>query len=410
LTGAILDVSLTRSEFPALHQSVGGAPLTYLDNAATTQRPTSVIEAVSAFYSQDNANVHRGVHQLSQRATKLYEDARADLARWINARSEGEVVFTSGCTEALNLVAASWGATSLGPGDTVLASTMEHHSNIVPWQMAAERTGATLEAVPVTDAVELDLDWLRGRLAQGGVKAVAVKAVCNVSGTVNPIAEVARLAHEHGAIVVVDGAQALAHEVVDVQAWGADFAAFTAHKAYGPMGAGALYGRAELLTAMPPFHTGGGMVRGVSFEKTSFAEPPERFEAGTPNVSGAVGFAEAIRFLGRIGVEAAARQERCLARQAEEALTDLGGVHIHGKARDKAGIVSFTMDAAHPHDVGTILDQYGVAVRTGHHCCMPLMARLGVPATTRASFACYNTSEDVGRLVDAVRKVKELFR
>lgn len=405
-----LDVSATRSEFPALSQTFGGVPLAYLDNAATTQRPQRVIDAVSAFYSQDNANVHRGVHQLSLRASKAFEDARATLAKWINATSENEVAFTAGCTEALNLVAFSWGSTNLAEGDTVLVSTMEHHSNIVPWQQAAARTGATVEPIPVSDAVELDLEWLTERLKKGGVKAVAVKAVCNVSGTVNPIREIARLAHEHGAVIVVDAAQALAHQKVDVKDWDADFVAFTSHKAYGPMGIGALYGKAELLAAMPPYHTGGGMVRGVSFEKTSFAEPPERFEAGTPNVSGAVGFAEAVRFLQRVGVEAIARHEQCLARDAEERLAEIGGVHIHGAAIEKAGIVSFTMDDAHPHDVGTILDQFGVAVRTGHHCCMPLMTRLGVPATTRASFACYNSAADVDQLVEAVRKVKEIFR
>ena len=405
-----LDVSTTRAEFPALHQDVAGVPLTYLDNAATTQRPQRVIDAVVAFYSQDNANVHRGVHQLSQRATKLYEDARATLARWIGAASRDEVVFASGCTEALNLVASSWGGANLGSGDTLLVSTMEHHSNIVPWQVAAVRAGASIEPIPISDSVELDMDWLAARLAQGGVKAVAVKSVCNVSGTVNPIADVARLAHAHGAVIVVDAAQALAHLKVDVQAWDADFVAFTAHKAYGPMGIGALYGKAALLAAMPPYQTGGGMVRGVTFEKTNFAEPPERFEAGTPNVSGAVGFAEAVRFLQRVGVEAAARHESCLAREAEERLVALKGVTVHGAAKQKAGIVSFTIEGVHPHDIGTVLNEYGVAVRTGHHCCMPLMHRLGVSATTRASFACYNTAQDVDALVGAVEKVKEMFR
>jgi cysteine desulfurase/selenocysteine lyase len=404
-----LDVSSTRAEFPALHQSVSGVPLTYLDNAATTQKPQSVIDSVDEFYEQDNANVHRGVHQLSQRATKAYEDARAALANWIGAASDAEVVFTKGCTEGLNLVAASWGGSNLQGNDTVLVSTMEHHSNIVPWQMTAERTGAKVEPIPITDAVELDLEWLAARLAKGGVKAVAVKSVCNVSGTVNPIKEVARLAHEHGALIVVDAAQGLAHQKVSVQDWDADFVAFTAHKAYGPMGIGALYGRKALLENMPPYQTGGGMVRGVTFEKTNFAEPPERFEAGTPNVAGAIGFATAIDFLERVGVEAMARHENCLAKLAEERLSEIPGLKIHGKAKHKAGIVSFTMTEAHPHDVGTVLDQYGVAVRTGHHCCMPLMARLGVPATTRASFACYNNTTDVENLFNAVIKVKELF-
>jgi cysteine desulfurase/selenocysteine lyase len=404
-----LDVSSTRAEFPALHQSVSGIPLTYLDNAATTQKPQCVIDSVDEFYEHDNANVHRGVHQLSQRATKAYEDSRASVARWINAASEAEVVFTKGCTEGLNLVAASWGGPNLKGGDTVLVSTMEHHSNIVPWQMIAERTGAKVEPIPVSDAVELDLEWLAARLKKGDVKAVAVKSVCNVSGTVNPVAEVARLAHGHGALIVVDAAQALAHQTLDVQALDADFVSFTAHKAYGPMGIGALYARKALLEAMPPYQTGGGMVRGVTFEKTNFAEPPERFEAGTPNVAGAIGFASAIEFLGRVGVEAAARHERCLAELAEERLGEIQGLRIHGAAKHKAGIVSFTMAEAHPHDVGTVLDQYGVAVRTGHHCCMPLMQRLGVPATTRASFACYNNEADVQSLVAAVVKVKELF-
>ncbi len=403
-----LDVSITKAEFPALHQTIAGSPLVYLDNAATTQRPRSVLAAVEAFYSQDNANVHRGVHQLSQRATKAYEEARATLARWIGAHPS-EVVFTKGCTEALNLVAFSWGGSNLAEGDTVLVSTMEHHSNIVPWQMIAESSGAKVEPIPVSDSVELDLEWLERRLKKGRVKAVAVKAVCNVSGTVNPIAEVARLAHNSGAIIVVDAAQALAHESINVRDWDADFVALTAHKAYGPMGIGALYGSSDLLDRMPPYQTGGGMVRGVTFAKTNFADPPERFEAGTPNVGGAVGFAAAIDFLARIGVERAAKHERELARIAEESLAEVEGVTIYGQSHDKAGIVSFSMAAAHPHDIGTVLNEFGVAVRTGHHCCMPLMDRLGVAATTRASFACYNTKEDVVALTDAVHKVQEIF-
>jgi cysteine desulfurase/selenocysteine lyase len=402
-----LDVSATRSEFPALHQSFSGVPLTYLDNAATTQKPRSVLSAVDAFYSHDNANVHRGDHQLSLRATTAYEDARSTVARWIGARAASEIVFTKGCTEAINLIAATWKPS--GPGRTVLATTMEHHSNLVPWQMAAERTGSKIEAVPVSEAVEIDLDWLESRLAQGDVEIVAVKSVCNVSGTINPIKQIADMAHRHGAKIVVDAAQGLAHQRIDVKDWDADFVALTAHKAYGPMGIGALYGKSELLEKLPPYQTGGGMVRGVSFEKTNFAESPERFEAGTPNVGGAVGFGAAIGFIESTGVEAMARHESCLARQAEERLEEIPGLKIHGKTERKAGIVSFTMSDAHPHDVGTVLDQYGVAVRTGHHCCMPLMKRLGVPAVTRASFACYNTEEDVAALVAAVHKVKEMF-
>lgn len=403
-----LDISATRAEFPALHQNVSGAPLAYLDNAATTQRPKAVLKAIEDFYSKDNANVHRGVHLLSQRATKVYEGARSVVAGWIGA-DPSELVFTKGCTESLNLVAASWGGSNLEEGDVVLVSTMEHHSNIVPWQQTVDRLGARVEPIPVTDSVEIDLDWLRARLGKGGVKVVAVKAVCNVTGTINPVREIADAAHSHGAIVVIDAAQALAHQKISVRDWDADFIALSAHKAYGPMGVGALYGRAALLTAMPPYQTGGGMVRGVSFAKTNFAEPPERFEAGTPNVAGAVGFAAAIAFLGRIGVRGAALHERALAAQAQEGLMSIDGLKIQGAAPERAGIVSFTMDDAHPHDIGTILNEYGVAVRTGHHCCMPLMERLGVSATTRASFACYNTTEDVEALVAAVKRVKEIF-
>jgi len=403
-----LDVAQTRSEFPALHQEVAGRSLVYLDNAATNQRPLAVLDAVTDFYRRDNSNVHRGVHTLSLRATDRFEAARHTVADWINAADWREVIFTKGCTESLNLVAGSWGRANLGEGDVVLVSTMEHHSNLVPWQIVAEQTGAKVEPIPVSDSVELDMEWLADRL-DGTVKAVCLKAVCNATGTINPVKEVARLAHSVGAIVVVDGAQALAHQKVDVQDWDADFVAMTAHKVYGPMGVGALYGKAALLEAMPPYQTGGGMIRTVSFEETTFTVAPDKFEPGTPNVAGAVGFAAALTFLGEVGLDAVARHEENLGRLAEDLLSDVPGVTVHGHAADKAGIVSFTMDCAHTHDAGTVLDQCGVAVRSGHHCCMPLMKRLGITGTTRASFAMYNMEEDVQRLVEGVNRVREIF-
>ncbi|MCH7945268.1 MAG: SufS family cysteine desulfurase [Armatimonadetes bacterium] len=403
-----LDVAQARNEFPALHQEVAGRPLVYLDNAATNQRPQAVLDAVADFYRRDNSNVHRGVHTLSQRATARFEEARRTVAQWINAADWREVIFTKGCTESLNLVASSWGRANLSDGDVVLVSTMEHHSNIVPWQIVADQTGAKIEPIPVSDSVELDMEWLAGRL-DGSVKAVCVKAICNATGTIVPVKEVARLAHVAGAIVVVDGAQALAHQKVDVQDWDADFVAITAHKVYGPMGIGALYGKAALLDAMPPYQSGGGMIRTVSFGETTFGEPPDKFEAGTPNVAGAVGFAAALKFLGDAGTDAVASHEECLGRLAERLLCDVPGVTVHGHASRKAGIVSFTMDSVHPHDTGTVLDQCGVAVRSGHHCCMPLMHRLGIVGTTRASFAMYNTEADVHRLVEGVVRAREIF-
>ena len=403
-----LDVAQARNEFPALHQEVAGHPLVYLDNAATNQRPQAVLDAVTDFYRRDNSNVHRGVHTLSQRATDRFEEARRTVASWINAADWHEVIFTKGCTESLNLVAGSWGRANLSEGDVVLVSTMEHHSNIVPWQIAAEQSGARIEPIPVSDSVELDMSWLADRL-DGSVKAVCVKAVCNATGTVNPVKEVAELAHAVGAIVVVDAAQALAHQRVDVQDWDADFVAMTAHKVYGPMGVGALYGKAALLESMPPYQTGGGMIRTVSFEETTFGEPPDKFEPGTPNVAGAIGFAAALKFLGDVGVDTVASHEERLGRLAERLLGDVPGVTVHGHASRKAGIVSFTLDCAHPHDAGTVLDQCGVAVRSGHHCCMPLMHRLGIVGTTRASFAMYNTEADVHRLLEGVERAREIF-
>ncbi|HXH61660.1 MAG TPA: SufS family cysteine desulfurase [Fimbriimonadaceae bacterium] len=403
-----VDLSSVKSEFPALVQATAGKPLHYLDSAATTQRPESVIQDVDAFYRTHNANVHRGVYELSQLATEDYERARASVAAWLNSPSPEQVVFTKGCTESLNLVASAWGGTNIRPGDRVFVSTMEHHSNLVPWQVIAEARGAELVPIPVTDGVELDLSWLESNLDES-VKVVALKAVCNVSGTVNPIQEVARLAHGVGAVVVVDAAQALAHQKVDVQEWDADFVAVTAHKAFGPMGVGALYGRADLLHAMPPYQTGGGMVRGVSFERTGFAEIPDRFEAGTPNVGGAVGFESALKFIQRVGIERIGAHETDLAEATRQRLQMIEGVQVHGNAKRRAGIVSFTLDGVHPHDIGTVLSEQGVAVRVGHHCCMPLMERLRIHATVRASYSVYNDLSDVDALIAAVQKAKEIL-
>ena len=403
-----LDLEKIRSEFPAIHQEVAGSPLVYLDNAATTQRPQAVLRALMGFYGSDNANVHRGVHALSQRATDSFEAARRTIARAINAESDEQVVFTKGCTEALNLVASSWGRSALKKGDTVLVSTMEHHSNIVPWQIVAEQTGAKIEPIPIDDRVQIDMEWLQNRL-DSDVKAVCVKAVCNASGTVNPVKQITEMAHMVGAITVIDAAQALAHRKVDVQDLDADFVSTTAHKVYGPMGIGALYGKRHLLEDIPPYQAGGGMIRSVSFEGSTYADLPDKFEPGTPNVAGAIGYGAALSFLEGIGVEVVAEHEDRLTKLAENRLDEIDGVILHGRAEHKAGIVSFTMDCAHPHDIGTVLDQYGVAVRTGHHCCQPLMNRLGVPATTRASFAMYNTESDVDALIGAVLKVKEMF-
>jgi cysteine desulfurase/selenocysteine lyase len=405
----LFDLRAVRAEFPALGQEVHGRRLAYLDSAATTQRPRAVIDAVARMMGEDNANVHRGVHALSQRATGAYDQARATVARFVNAARDEEIVFTKGCTEAVNLVAHSWGRANLGPGDTVLLSAMEHHANLVPWQLVTEAAGAKVEPVPVTDEPTLDLDWLEARLKQGGVKMVGVKHVCNATGTVNPVAEVARLAHGHGALVLVDGAQALAHEPVDVQALGADFYAMSAHKVYGPMGAGALYGRYELLKAMPPWQGGGDMIRTVSFEGSTFGGLPNKFEPGTPNVPGVVGFAAALDWLAGTGLGGVREHEEALRRQATPRLEAVPGLRIVGTAPGKIGVLSFVMEQAHPHDVGTILDLHGVAVRTGHHCCMPLMDRLGVPATTRASLAAYSGEDDIDQLVEGLEHVAKVF-
>ncbi|NUQ69516.1 MAG: cysteine desulfurase [Chthonomonadales bacterium] len=402
------DVERIREDFPALAQTVRGRPLVYLDNAATTQKPLHVLDAMRRFYTEDNANIHRGVHSLSQRATDAYECARCVVRRFMNAPDNREIIYVRGTTEAINLVASSYGSIALGPGREVLVTELEHHANIVPWQMACERFGATLRVVPITDEGELRLDTLAGMLSSK-TAIVAVGHASNALGTVNPIREICRMAHEAGAAVLVDGAQAAGHLPVDVQSLGCDFYAFSGHKALGPTGIGVLWGRMSLLEQMPPYQGGGDMIRTVSFEKTTYSDVPGKFEAGTPHIAGVIGLGAALEYLmacDRVAMEA---HERDLLQYATERLSAINGLTVVGTAPNKIGIVSFVMDAAHPHDIGTIADLQGVAIRTGHHCAMPLMKRLCLPATARASFALYNTRAEVDALADALERVHGLF-
>ncbi len=396
------------ADFPILAKPVGGRRLVYLDNGATTQKPQSVIQAETDFYQQSNANIHRGVHRLSQHATDLYEQGRERVRHFLNAQRSEEIVFVRGTTEGINLVAFSWGQANLKPGDEIVITGMEHHSNIVPWQMLCQQTGAVLRVVPVTDSGELDMDSYRA-LLNSRTKLVAVVHVSNALGTVNPVHEMTRLAHETGALVLVDGAQAVAHQVVDVQAIDCDFYVFSAHKLYGPTGIGALYVRYDVLKDMQPWQGGGDMIHTVSFEKTTYADVPQRFEAGTPNIAGVVGMDAAIAYVQTVGLNAIAAWEHTLLLDATEQLQALPGIRLIGQAAQKAGILSFLVDGIHPHDLGTILDTEGVAIRAGHHCAMPLMTRFGVPGTARASLALYNTHEDITALIAGLRKAQKLF-
>jgi cysteine desulfurase/selenocysteine lyase len=402
------DVAARRAEFPALAQSVHGRPLVYLDNAATTQKPQAVLDAIVGYYAHDNANVHRGVHALSERATRLHEGGRETVRAFLHAASTREIIFTRNATESLNLVARTWGDAHVGPGDEILITAMEHHSNIVPWQQLAARTGGVLRVAPMDDRGELRLDELAARLT-ARTKIVSVVHVSNALGTVNPVAEIIALAHRVGALVVVDGAQAVAHMPVDVRALDADFYAFTGHKIYGPMGIGVLYGKEAHLTAMPPFLGGGDMIRTVTFEASTWNELPYKFEAGTPDVAGVVGLAAALDYVGAIGFDALGQHETALLAQATAALEAVPGVRLVGQARHRAGAISFVMDGIHPHDIGTIVDREGVAIRTGHHCAQPVMDRFGIPATARASFALYNTVDDAHALVAALARVRALL-
>jgi cysteine desulfurase / selenocysteine lyase len=405
---AALDGAAIRRDFPILRQRVHSKPLVYLDNASTTQKPQAVIDRVTRYYVEENANVHRSVHWLSDRATSAFEESRAIVGRFLNARESREVVFVRGTTEAINLVTATFGRARVGPGDEIVISAMEHHSNIVPWQILCQQQGARLRIIPITDAGELDLDAY-ATLLTDRTRIVSVMHVSNVLGTVNPVAEIVRLAHQRGIPVLVDGAQAVAHMAVDVQALGCDFYAFSGHKMFGPTGIGVLYGTSVLLDSMPPYQSGGDMIRSVSFEETTYNLPPYRFEAGTPDIAGAIGLAAAIGYLTGIGFERIASSERELLEYATGALARLPGVHVIGTAAEKAGVLSFVLDGVHPHDVGTILDREGVAIRAGHHCCQPLMDRLGVPATARASLALYNNHDDIDALSAALQTVRELF-
>ncbi len=396
------------ADFPLLTNPVHGKTLHYLDNGATTQKPASVIEAERVFYERSNANIHRGVHWLSQHATDLYEIARESVRGLLNARLANEIVFTRGTTEAINLVAASWGRANLKAGDEILLTWLEHHSNIVPWQLLCEQTGAVLRVAPMTESGEVDLDAFRALLNER-TRLAAFTHVSNALGTVNPVEEMTRMAHEAGALVLIDGAQAVAHQRVDVQALDCDFYVFSGHKLYGPTGIGALYGRKALLDAMPPWQGGGDMILTVAFEGSTYAPAPQRFEAGTPNIAGTVGLAAAIEYVQSVGLDAIARHEQILLDYTQEQLQRLPGIRILGTAAHKAAIVSFMVDGIHPHDLGTILDSEGVAIRAGHHCAMPIMTHFGIPGTARASFALYNSLADVDALVDAIGKAQSLF-
>ena len=402
------DASVIRGDFPILGRRVHGRPLVYLDSAATTQKPRAVIDAGSRFYEEMNSNVHRGVHALSQEATVAYEGARRRIGQFVNAAEDREVIFVRGATEAINLVAATVGRTRVGEGDEVVVSSLEHHSNIVPWQMLCEASGAHLRVIPMTDDGDLDLDAYRALLGPR-TRFVAVGHVSNALGTVNPIREIVTAAHEAEALVLVDGAQATPHAPVDVQALGCDFYAFSGHKMYGPTGIGILWGRAALLEDAPPYQGGGDMIRTVSFEHTEYNTIPNRFEAGTPNIAGAVGLGAAVEYLDDIGLDAIAAHERVLVDDCVARLDALPGVTLVGRPKERAGVVSFLVDGVHPHDIGTIVDQAGVAVRAGHHCAQPVMDRLGVSATVRASYGLYNTTADTDALVAALEEVWRLF-
>jgi cysteine desulfurase/selenocysteine lyase len=405
---ASFDVERIRKGFPILRTKVHGHPLVYLDNAATSQKPREVIDALVRYYEGENANIHRGVHYLSQIATEEFEKARETVRTFVNAARASEIIFTRGTTEALNLVAQTYGKTNVGAGDEVLITAMEHHSNIVPWQMLCAEKGAKLRVAPMNDEGELLLAEYE-KLLSAKTKVVAVGHVSNALGTINPVKQMIAAAHAKGAVVVVDGAQAVPHLKVDVQDLDADFYAFSGHKMYGPTGIGVLYGKQALLEAMPPYQGGGDMISSVTFEKTTYNKVPHKFEAGTPDMAGVAGLMAAIDYMNGIGIEKIAAHEHELLEYATEVIGAIEGVRLIGTAREKAGVLSFVLDEVHPHDIGTILDQQGIAVRTGHHCAQPVMERFSIPATVRASFAMYNTKGEVDALALGIRKVREVF-
>jgi len=404
----VLDVQAVREDFPGLNVKVRGKPLIYLDNAATSQKPQAVLDALRRFYTEECSNVHRGVHTLSERATEDYEGARNKVRGLLNARQNREIIFLRGTTEGINLVAQSYGRTRLKADDEVLITAMEHHSNIVPWQILCQQTGAVLRVVPINDDGELLLDEFE-KLLNSRTRLVAVTHVSNALGTINPVRQIIERARKWNARVVVDGAQATPHLRVDVQELDCDFYAFSGHKVYGPTGIGVLYGKSELLEAMPPYQGGGDMILSVTFEKTIYNEIPHKFEAGTPNIAGAIGLGAAIDYVSAIGFARIAAFEHQLLAYATDALRQIPGLRIIGTAKQKAAVISFVLNGVHPHDIGTILDGEGIAVRTGHHCAQPVMQRFGVPATTRASFGLYNTREEVDALRAGLQKVAEIF-
>ena len=408
MKSAEFDLLEIRREFPALHQKVHGKPLVYLDNAATTQKPKAVIDAVTQFYRSDCSNVHRAVHTLSDRATNAYEAARKTVKQFINARSEREIVFVRGATEAINLVMNSFARPRMKAGGEILISALEHHSNIVPWQLLAEQTGARLVVAPINDDGELMLDEFERCLSPRAI-FVAVAHISNALGTVMPVREIVQMAHARNIPVLIDGAQAVAHVGVDVQELDCDFYAFSGHKVFGPTGIGVLYGRENLLDEMPPYQAGGDMIRTVTFEKTTYNELPYKFEAGTPHIAGSIGLGAALEYLKRVGIDRAGAHERELLAYGAELLTAIPGLRMIGTAREKVGVLSFVLEGVHPHDVGTILDRDGIAVRTGHHCAQPVMQRFGVPATTRASLALYNSKAELDALANGIRRVQKLF-
>jgi cysteine desulfurase/selenocysteine lyase len=407
-TVPVLDVERVRKDFPILERTINGRPLVYLDSGASSQRPLPVLRAVEEYETHTHANVHRGVHALSQAATEAFEGARERVRRFINARSSKEIIFTRGTTEGINLVAQSYARPRFKPGDEILITGLEHHANIVPWQMVCEQTGCTLKVAPIDRRGELVFDEFQ-KLLSPRTKLVAVAHVSNALGTVLPVKRIIDAAHAQGAVVLVDGAQAVPHSLVDVRALGCDFYVFSSHKIYGPTGIGVLYGRQELLEAMPPWQGGGDMILSVSFEKTTYNELPWKFEAGTPHISGAVGMAAAMDYIEGLGIDKIAAHEHRLLQLATTELERIPGIEIIGQAANKAAVLSFTLQGVHPHDLGTILDTEGIAVRTGHHCAQPVMTFFGIPATARASFGVYNTEKDVASLVAGLQKVREVF-
>ena len=408
VASAEYDIARVRADFPILHQMMRGKPLSYLDNAATTQKPQSVIDSLVRYYTEDNANIHRAVHLLSERATLKYENARVRIQKFLNARDSREIIYVRGTTEGINLVAQTYGKANIGEGDEILITGMEHHSNIVPWQMLCEQTGAVLRVVPITDSGEVMLDEFE-RMLSPRTKLLAVVHVSNALGTINPIKWMTKQAHAVGAKVLIDGAQSVAHTRVDVQELDCDFFVFSGHKIYGPTGIGVLYGKAALLEQMPPWQGGGDMISSVTFEKTTYNTLPYKFEAGTPNIAGAIGLGAALDYVSELGLDVIAAYEHELVDYATDALSTVSGLRIVGTADEKASVVSFVMDHIHPHDIGTMLDQEGVAIRTGHHCAQPVMIRYNIPATARASVACYNTREEIDALVRGLRTVQEMF-